>query len=415
MPDSKQAEKTYLSRTGGRAWERDKPFPPPGSEMFDESVELLHDFAAAMKLLQPAPEDRILDLGAGAGWCSDLMMKLNRRAVAVDIAHEMLAVTRERPTRRPIPAVAGDLEHLPFADASFDKAVCLSALHHVPDMSAAVAEIARVLSPTGVAVFSEPGAGHAAMAASVKATRDFGVLEQEVLIEPFTEMCLRAGFRHAYVCPITYVIPEFELTAADWRAWRALGTSKRPVRALGKMWRAALELVGAGKQDVLFEEAFAMRLVRLLRGPVDEHPFILATKSDERRRPRPVHRARIDVPSVAATAARSAPTTATVAVTNIGNVRWPASTPDGVGAVQIGIQLLDAASRVTDPDFVRWRLPRDVEPGESLIATITFAAPAAAGEYQLKFDLVAEGVTWFEPGGTVVAIRPLRVGAPLTE
>jgi ubiquinone/menaquinone biosynthesis C-methylase UbiE len=411
VPDSKQAEKTYLSRTGGRAWERDKPFPPPGTEMFDESLELLHDFVAAMKLLQPAPDDRILDLGAGAGWCSDLMMRLHRRPVAVDIAHEMLAVTRERPTRRPIPAVAGDLEHLPFADASFDKAVCLSALHHVPDMSAAVAEIARVLSPTGVAVFSEPGKGHATMAASVKATRDFGVLEQEVLIEPFTQMCLRAGFRHAYVCPITYVIPEFELTAADWRAWRALAASKRPRRALGKMWRAALELIGAGKQDVLFEEAFAMRLVRLLRGPVDEHPFILAAKSDERRRPRPLHRATIDVRSVADSAGPGAPVVATVAVTNTGNVRWPATTAEGFGQVQIGIQFLDAAARVSDPDFVRWPLPRDIEPGQSLTASISFPAPAAVGDYQLKFDLVAEGVTWFEPGGTAVAIRPLRVGA----
>jgi SAM-dependent methyltransferase len=343
------------------------------------------------------------------------MMRLNRRPVAVDIAHEMLAVTRERATRRPIPAVAGDLEHLPFADGVFDKAVCLSALHHVPDMAAALREIARVLSPTGVAVFSEPGAGHATMAASVKATRDFGVLEQEVLIEPFTEMCVRAGFRHAYVCPMTHVIPEFELTAEDWRAWRALAASKRPARALGKMWRAALELVGAGKQGPLFEEAFAMRLVRLLRGPVDEHPFILATKSDERRRPRPVHRAGIVVQSVEAAAPQSAPMTAAVTVTNTGNVRWPASTADGVGQVQIGIQLLDAASRVIDPDFVRWRLPHDVGPDESLNASIAFAAPAAAGEYQLKFDLVAEGITWFEPGGTVVAIRPLRVGPQITE
>jgi hypothetical protein len=30
--DSKQAEKTYLSRTGGSAWEREKPFPPADAE-----------------------------------------------------------------------------------------------------------------------------------------------------------------------------------------------------------------------------------------------------------------------------------------------------------------------------------------------------------------------------------------------
>jgi SAM-dependent methyltransferase len=409
VADSKQAEKTYLSRTGGRAWERDKPFPPPDTEMFDESLELLHDFVVAMRLLEPSPDDRVLDLGAGAGWCSDLMQRLNRRPVAVDIAHEMLAVTRERPTRRPILAVAGDLERLPFADGSFDKAVCLSALHHVPDMAAAVREIARVLTPTGVAVFSEPGAGHAAMPASIKATRDFGVLEQEVLIEPFTAMCTRAGFEHAYVCPMSYVIPEFELTADEWQAWRALAVSKRPARALGKMWRAALELFGAGKKDVLFEEAFAMRLVRLLRGPVDEHPFFLATKSAQRRRPRPEFRASIQVRSSPAQAVAGEELHVAVTVTNAGNVPWPSASPRGYGHVQLGIQLLGEDARMLDPDFVRWTLPHDVAPGERLDADVRFRAPKTPGVYQLKVDLVAEGLTWFEPGGTVVPILPLRV------
>src|SRR5262245_28261676 len=110
--------------------------------MFEESVELFNDFVVAMRLLQPGPEDRILDLGAGGGWCSALLQRLNRRSVAVDIAHEMLAVSRERTTAAPLAAVAGDLERLPFADGSFDKAVCLSAIHHIPDMAAALAEIA---------------------------------------------------------------------------------------------------------------------------------------------------------------------------------------------------------------------------------------------------------------------------------
>lgn len=409
MADSKQAEKTYLSRTGGRAWEREKPFPPAGTEMFDESIELLNDFVVAMRLLQPGPDDRILDLGAGAGWCSDLLQRLNRRSVAVDIAHEMLAVSRERRTGRPIAAVAGDLEKLPFADASFDKAVCLSAIHHVPDMAAALREIARVLTPAGVAVFSEPGVGHAQMPGSVRAVKDFGVLEQDVLIEPFTELCLRAGFQHAAVCPIAYVIPEFELAPADWRAWRKLPRTRRPVRALEKLWRALLEIAGAGKKTVLFEEAFAMRLVRLLQVPVEEHPFILAAKSGERRRPRPLHRADLAVESLPDTVPAACEASAGISLTNTGNVMWRARSADGVGQVRAGIQLLDAQSRMLDRDFARAELPSDLAPGESARVTVTFRAPATAGDYQLKFDLVAEGLTWFEPGGSAVAITPLRV------
>ena len=407
--DSKQAEKTYLSRTGGSAWEREKPFSPPADDTLDDSLELLHDFAAAAKLLQPAADDRIIDLGAGGGWCSDLLQRLNRKSVAVDISLEMLRVCRERPTRVPIAAVAGDFEHLPFSDGAFDKAICLSALHHVPDMGAAVREIARVLTPKGVAVFSEPGAGHATMPASVTATQDFGVLEQEVLIEPFIELCRAAGFAKVHVCPIAYIIPEFQLSLEEWRAWQRLPLTKRPFRAMEKMWRAMQEFVGAGKSTVLFEEAFAMRLVRLFQRPVEEHPFILAAKSDERRARRSTFHATIQVPPLPNQAAPGERLTASVTLTNTGTAVWRTGTDTGIGQVRVGIQLLDAASRLIGPDFARCELEEDVRPGESCTVLTAFVAPAEPGDYGLKFDLVAEGITWFGPRGTKVAVRPLRV------
>lgn len=410
--DSKHAEKTYLSRTGGSAWEREKPFPPAGTDLFDESVELLNDFVVAMRLLRPSASDRIVDLGAGGGWCSDLLQRLNRQTVAVDISLEMLRVCRERVVRRPIRAVAGDFERLPFGDGSFDKAVCLSAIHHVPDMAAAVREIHRVLASDGVAVFSEPGVGHAEKPWSVSASRDFGVLEQDVRIEPFIEHCRAAGFAHAAVCPIAYVIPEFELSLEQWRSWTRLPRTKRPYRAFEKMGRAILECVGAGKQSILFEEAFAMRLVRLLQVPVEEHPFIIATKS-ERRRTYPVtYRASINVDTMPANIQPRERVDVALTLTNTGTAQWRryVETDSGsTGRVRVGLQLLDSESRVMDKDFVRVDLTHDVAPGQSCNVAGAFDAPAEAGRYGLKIDLVAEGVTWFEPVGTAAAIRSFTV------
>jgi len=411
-PDTKQAEKTYLSRTGGSAWEREKPFPPAGTDLFDESVELLNDFVVGMRLLRPSAGDRIVDLGAGGGWCSDLLQRLNRQTVAVDISLEMLRVCRERPTRRPIRAVVGDVERLPFADGSFDKAVCLSAIHHVPDMAAAVREIHRVLAPDGVAVFSEPGVGHADKPWSVSASRDFGVLEQDVRIEPFIDHCRAAGFRHAAVCPIAYVIPEFELSLDEWRSWTRLPRIKRPYRALDKMMRAMLEFVGAGKQSVLFEEAFAMRLVRLLQVPVEEHPFIIAAKSERRRTYPATYRATIVVRTLAEDVKPGQNVPIGLTLANTGTASWPRrddSGADSTGRVKVGLQLLDAASRVIDKDFARLDLPRDVGPGESCEVSGTFDAPPDPGAYGLKIDLVAEGVAWFEPAGTTAPIRSFTV------
>jgi ubiquinone/menaquinone biosynthesis C-methylase UbiE len=67
-------------------------------------------------------------------------------------------------------------------------------IHHVPDMRAALREIARVLTDSGVALLSEPGKGPGDAPASAAARRDFGVLEQEVLIVDFVDACRAAGF-----------------------------------------------------------------------------------------------------------------------------------------------------------------------------------------------------------------------------
>ena len=276
--DSKQSEKEYLRRTAGGAWERLKPFSPPGTSTLGDSTALIQDFAAALRHLPPASDDLILDLGAGACWCSDWLQRLNLRTVAVDISEDMLRLGRTRLTGPQPWVVAGDLEQLPFASGTFDKAYCLSAIHHIPDIPRAVSELHRVLSPHGAVLFSEPGVGHADQAGSVTAMRDFGVLEQDIVASDFMAACTRAGFEHVALRPMSYLIPQVELTQTQWEAWARRAASKRPTRAAKAIWRGVLELVGLGKQDVLLEEALSMQLVRLLRGAMADHPVIVAAK-----------------------------------------------------------------------------------------------------------------------------------------
>lgn len=45
---------------------------------------------------------------------------------------------------------------MPFDDATFDLTLCLGTLHHIPNVSRVVAEIARVTEPSGYALVREP-------------------------------------------------------------------------------------------------------------------------------------------------------------------------------------------------------------------------------------------------------------------
>jgi hypothetical protein len=234
------------------------------------------------------------------------------------------------------------------------------------------------------------------------------VLEQEVLIEPFMDACHTAGFVDVRVCPIAYIIPEFQLSADEWREWKRLPRRKRPLRALDKMWRAVLEFAGVGKKSVLFEEAFAMRLVRLFQQPVEEHPFIVAAKFKRRSLKKAPYYAAIEIDAMPQQARPRQPIVAVLRLTNQGGETWRVRSESGTGQIRVGVQLLDADGRLIGRDFARAELPADVKPGGSVRMQVTIETPDV-GEYEMKFDLVAEGVTWFEPTGSQIARRRLTV------
>ena len=408
-PDSSQTEKDYLARSGSSAWEQWKPFSHSGADTLGDSAQLLHDFAVAMLTLEPAADDLILDLGAGGCWCSDLCGRLHRRSVAVDISLDMLRMGRSRPNGAGIRAVAGDLQSLPFGSGTFQKAICLSAIHHVPSMPAAIQEIARVLTDDGVVLFSEPGLGHNSAAVSTAAMRDFGVLEQDVLIAEFSEACREAGFRDVRIKALSYTVPSFDLTLEEWQAWTRLAASKCPIRALRKISRGIAEFLGLGKRGALFEETLGMSLVRTLRPVMEHHPIMVASKAPHGSSRTAVRRvARIEV-DLGHRVQRSGTVSVQARVTNCGSVTWPAASRSGTGQVRLGVQLLDESGRLLARDHHRVALPRDVAPGTSVDVSFTCPAPDSPGTYMLKFDLVAEGVTWFEMAGSPIITASMTV------
>jgi SAM-dependent methyltransferase len=100
----------------------------------------------AVDWLVPAYAHRVLDLGAGTGKLTRLLVDRGLDIVAVDPSAEMLGVLERE--LRSIPTHIGSGEHIPLSDASVDAVVSGQAWHWV-DPERAVPEVARVLRPGG--------------------------------------------------------------------------------------------------------------------------------------------------------------------------------------------------------------------------------------------------------------------------
>jgi SAM-dependent methyltransferase len=413
---SRQAEKDYLRRSGSAAWEQSKPFAVPGEINLPEGLHLIRDFGACVTLLDPAPHHRILDLGAGACWAAEWLQRLGLSVVAVDLSLDLLAVGHERLSRSgPARVACGDAEMLPFHASTFDRVLCLNAIHHVPDVPGALAEVVRVLAPDGVAVFSEPGAGHQQKADAQRAHQDFGVREADIDARWFLEACDAAGFASVVLEPFSHVVPGHGLTSAHWGTWSALASRPRPWRALHTLKRGLLELFGARKETELFEEAFSSEVLRVLRSAMQDHPIVVASKkpldrflrrSGERQLP---NRAKIRVVGCRESVHPGESFDVSVEVVNCGAAPWIADTMRR-GHVRIGAQLLDGDQRLINRDHARQSLLHDVSGGESLRTVIVCTAPTEPGHYLLKIDLVEEGISWFETrAASTPALRPMEV------
>jgi hypothetical protein len=60
-------------------------------------------------------------------------------------------------------------------------------------------------------------------------------------------------------------------------------------------------------------------------------------------------------------------------------------------------------------DYARAKLPRDIEPGDSVEIEMQTVAPDETGDYIIEFDLVAEHVAWFEDFGSGTFRHALKV------
>jgi ubiquinone/menaquinone biosynthesis C-methylase UbiE len=108
---------------------------------------------AVVDLIDPVPGERLVDVGAGLGAGAVRAAAAGARVIAVEptpFMRRALAVRRMFSRHRPnIEVVDGAAERIPVDDHSIDAIWAVNTMHHWVDVERGVAEVARVLRPSG--------------------------------------------------------------------------------------------------------------------------------------------------------------------------------------------------------------------------------------------------------------------------
>jgi SAM-dependent methyltransferase len=339
------AEINRYDAEGETAYLLTKPFSPINRT---RNARLLHSFLVAAEHLDLPPAGRVLDLGGGSAWVSELLAKLGFRPFTLDLSSALLSLGRRRFAREGLPAV--------FREAY------------------------RVLADGGRFILAEPGEGHSETEKSRGEMLEHGVQEREIHLFEAIGYGREAGFSDIGVVP--HYVPSIVMTPEDLR---------RAMRSPADQWVVHRE----DRVDFLPQFLLQSMLDRPIavfrkgRRPVDSRrPGILKAEITPRLR------------------RDGAGVSGTVTVHNAGDTSWLGS-GDEPGQVRLGIQLLNAERRLMDMEFSRTGLGAHVPPGGALDINVALTLPDAAASYVLKIDLVDEGICWFEDVGSKPVYLPV--------
>ncbi len=342
----------------------------------DQGVRWLFDLATVLLLLDCRPGDRVLDLGAGSGFSSEMLARFGYRVVAIDPDLGALTNNRARPLfdrgriEGEVTVTGAVAEALPFADATFDGVLAMNVLHHVPDLPAATHELARVTRPGCRVVFCEPGLDHMHAGETQRAVMEHGETDQPFDVLAFLSAARGLGF------------PEAMLSATLQSPLRLLPVQEVDLYASGQHPRP--HMTPKGVLDELHRRhAYGMLVRGGVRPRTSRYPGRLE--------------AAITVLDVPRELRRNETYAVEVDLVNAGDSIWLSEASTLGGFVTVGCKLLHPDGRLVNDAIGRTTLPTDVHPGETIQVTMTLSVSdrVAAGSYVLRIDLVNELVAWF--------------------
>ena len=347
-----------------------KPFADP-----QDAPDLLGSFAQLVAGLRLAPGLDVLDFGAGACWTTRCLTQFGCAAIALDVSVSALELGRQLYARlppighQPTPQfLVFDGRRIDLPDACVDRILCFDAFHHVPNPAQTMLELGRVLRPGGIAGFSEPGPHHSRGSRSQYEMKNYTALERDVVMRDVWKWARAAGFQNLELAIFnneSHRVPLDDFEDAV-RGGRTLNKYTDRVRVFLRGHQTFFLTKGGGGPKDSRERTG-------LKGEITVHLRRASVRAGEMIE-------------------------GDASVQNVGSVTWlPGDTP--LGGVNLGVHLRTRGGSPLAVDFARVRLIGSTAPGD--MQSVSFSLrPPDPGEYLLEFDLVSEGVGWFEMNGS---------------
>ena len=378
------AAEDYFARNEDRDFLLGKPFTD--RLLF---ARRLFDLGVLFHWLRLTPGDVVLEIGAGSCWLSHLLNRFGCKTLAVDVSATALAIGRELFESDPRTNwtigpefITYDGHRLPLEDDSVDRVVIYDAFHHIPNAAVILREVARVLRDGGIVGMREPGRRHAATEKSLAEVREFGVLENDIVVEDIERLGQRCGLDRTTIVPLT-LDASVEIPASEIAAFMR-------GKHLHAYWEGLCTSLVDGTCVLMYKGEALPDTRRPRRVAARIEPKIQAE-------PVPVHvgeALRLDVE-----------------IENTGDTLWLADTPGLPGWTRLGVRLhaADDTSTLIDGEWHRVVLPHDVAPNEVLTVEVELPPVGGSGDYLVVFDLVAEDVAWFADVDSRAATLRLQV------
>lgn len=345
-----------------------------------ETPELLVTFGQVLRGLRLIPGMTVLDFGAGTCWTSRFMSQLGCRVKALDVSETALELGRRLYEELP---VIGDLAPEPeflvygghgfdLPDASVDRLLSFDAFHHVPNPREVIHEMARVLRPGGIAAFSEPGPRHSVQPQSQYEMRNYGILENDVVMEDVWAWARECGFAELRLCLLDSDPPWVDIST-----FNDVVAGREPRDVFSVPTRAA---IGNRRLFWLRREGAEVRDSREAEGLIGELTAEDIAISDSGSNTFVVGSFRVHNPGP--------------------RVWLPSDATFGPVLLGVRLHLGDHTTR----DFARVALPgRGVQPGQGVTVPVRIEiVPQPEGVEAVEFDLVSEKVCWLSSNGSPV-------------